>query len=64
MKTDEGVKSQLSISRSDRHDSGKYKCVAENQYGKSELLIYLAVQGKIREWCRGVDKYVDLNQFL
>jgi Down syndrome cell adhesion molecule len=45
MKTDEGVKSQLSISRSDRHDSGKYKCVAENQYGKSEHVIYLAVQG-------------------
>jgi Down syndrome cell adhesion molecule len=46
MKTDEGVKSQLSISRSDRHDSGKYKCSAENQYGKSEHMIYLAVQGE------------------
>jgi hypothetical protein len=45
MKTDEGVKSQLSISRSDRHDSGKYNCAAENQYGKSEHVIYLAVQG-------------------
>lgn len=47
MKTDDGVKSQLSISRSDRHDSGKYKCVAENQYGKSEHVIYLAVQGEL-----------------
>lgn len=45
MKTEEGVRSQLSISRSDRQDSGKYKCVAENQYGRSELLIFLAVQG-------------------
>ncbi|KAL7024043.1 hypothetical protein ACKWTF_012881 [Chironomus riparius] len=44
MKTDEGVRSQLSISRSDRHDSGKYRCVAENQYGRSEHLIFLAVQ--------------------
>jgi hypothetical protein len=46
MKTDEGVRSQLSISRSDRHDSGKYRCVAENQYGRSEHLIFLAVQGE------------------
>lgn len=49
MKTDEGVKSQLSISRSDRHDSGKYKCGAENQYGKSEHMIYLAVQGEAND---------------
>lgn len=49
MKTDDGVNSQLTISRSDRHDSGKYKCVAENQYGKSEHVIYLAVQGRASE---------------
>ena len=44
MKTDEGVRSQLSISRTDRHDSGKYRCVGENQFGRSEHLIFLAVQ--------------------
>lgn len=46
MKTENGVKSQLSLSRSDRHDSGKYRCVAENEFGRSEHLIFLAVQGK------------------
>lgn len=46
MKINDGVNSQLSISRSDRQDSGLYKCVAENSFGKSEHLIYLAVQGK------------------
>lgn len=46
MKTSEGVRSQLSLSVSDRHDSGKYRCVAENQYGRSEHLIFLAVQGE------------------
>jgi Down syndrome cell adhesion molecule len=46
MKREDGTQSQLSISRSDRHDSGKYRCVAENQYGRSEHLIFLAVQGK------------------
>lgn len=46
MKTDEGVNSQLSITRSDRHDSGTYKCTAENSFGRGEHLIYLAVQGR------------------
>lgn len=46
MKTDDGVTSQLTISRTDRQDSGKYRCIAENPYGKSEQLIFLAVQGK------------------
>lgn len=46
MKSEEGINSQLSISRSDRQDSGVYKCVAENLFGKSEHTIYLAVQGK------------------
>lgn len=45
IKTDEGISSQLSISRSDRPDSGVYKCLAENPFGKSEHIIYLAVQG-------------------
>ncbi|XP_073816744.1 Down syndrome cell adhesion molecule 3 isoform X3 [Musca autumnalis] len=44
MKTEKGVDSQLTISRSDRHDSGIYKCVAENPYGRAEQIIYLAVQ--------------------
>lgn len=44
MKTDNGVTSQLSISRADRIDSGKYRCIAENPFGKSEQIIFLAVQ--------------------
>lgn len=48
MKSSDGVNSQLSISRSDRHDSGHYKCLAENPFGKSEHTIYLAVQGRLR----------------
>lgn len=44
IKTETGINSQLSISRSDRHDSGRYKCTAENQFGRSEHMIYLAVQ--------------------
>lgn len=47
MKTDDGINSQLSISRSDRQDSGVYKCLAENLFGKSEHTIYLAVQGEL-----------------
>lgn len=47
MKTNDGINSQLSISRSDRQDSGVYNCVAENLFGKSEHTIYLAVQGKL-----------------
>lgn len=44
MKTEKGVDSQLTIARSDRHDSGMYKCIAENPYGRAEQVIYLAVQ--------------------
>ncbi|BFF92548.1 Down syndrome cell adhesion molecule-like protein Dscam2 [Drosophila madeirensis] len=44
MKTDKGVDSQLTIGHSDRHDSGVYRCVAENPYGRAEQIIYLAVQ--------------------
>lgn len=46
MKSEDGINSQLSISRTDRQDSGVYKCLAENLFGKSEHIIYLAVQGK------------------
>lgn len=45
MNGSDGVNSQLSITRSDRHDSGAYKCLAENKFGTSEHTIYLAVQG-------------------
>ncbi|KAH8340543.1 hypothetical protein KR059_000756, partial [Drosophila kikkawai] len=44
MKTDRGVDSQLTIGHSDRHDSGVYRCVAENPYGRAEQIIFLAVQ--------------------
>ncbi|XP_055715988.1 cell adhesion molecule Dscam2 isoform X2 [Phlebotomus papatasi] len=44
IKTENGVNSQLSISRTDRHDSGRYKCIAENPFGRSEHTIFLAVQ--------------------
>lgn len=45
-----GINSQLSITRSDRQDSGVYKCIAENPFGKSEHIIYLAVQGMWTFW--------------
>ncbi|XP_063973280.1 cell adhesion molecule Dscam1 isoform X2 [Diachasmimorpha longicaudata] len=44
VKTDTGLKSQLSIASSDRQDSGTYRCTADNAYGRSEHLVYLAVQ--------------------
>lgn len=44
LKSEEGVNSHLSISRADRHDSGKYKCIAENPFGRGEHVIFLAVQ--------------------
>lgn len=46
IKTENGLKSQLSIANSDRQDSGVYRCTADNAYGRSEHLIYLAVQGE------------------
>ncbi|XP_055315179.1 cell adhesion molecule Dscam2 isoform X2 [Sitodiplosis mosellana] len=44
MQTTNGINSQLSITHSDRQDSGVYKCIAENPFGKSEHVIYVAVQ--------------------
>ncbi|XP_023034507.1 Down syndrome cell adhesion molecule-like protein Dscam2 isoform X1 [Drosophila willistoni] len=44
MKTEKGVDSQLTVAHSDRHDSGVYRCIAENPYGRAEQIIYLAVQ--------------------
>ncbi|XP_028161362.1 Down syndrome cell adhesion molecule-like protein Dscam2 [Ostrinia furnacalis] len=43
-RSDNGVSSQLNIAHAERHDSGVYRCRAENAYGRDELLIYLAVQ--------------------
>lgn len=60
MKINDGVNSQLSISRSDRQDSGLYKFVAENSFGKSEHLIYLAVQGKFINISRKVSIYISV----
>lgn len=54
MKTNDGVNSQLSISRSDRQDSGTYKCVAENPFGTSEHIIYLAVQGNLLQFIQNI----------
>ncbi|XP_044257604.1 Down syndrome cell adhesion molecule-like protein Dscam2 isoform X1 [Tribolium madens] len=42
--TENGVKSQVTIGRTDREDSGVYKCLAENTFGRSEHIINLAVQ--------------------
>ncbi|XP_024944983.1 Down syndrome cell adhesion molecule-like protein Dscam2 isoform X2 [Cephus cinctus] len=44
VKSENGLKSQLSIGRSDRQDSGVYRCTADNAFGRSEHLVYLAVQ--------------------
>ncbi|XP_016950327.1 cell adhesion molecule Dscam2 isoform X1 [Drosophila biarmipes] len=43
-KTEKGVESRLTIGNSDRHDSGVYRCIAENPYGRAEQIIFLAVQ--------------------
>lgn len=47
-RSENGVSSQLSIAHAERHDSGVYRCRAENAYGRDELLIYLAVQGILK----------------
>ncbi|XP_051862940.1 cell adhesion molecule Dscam2 isoform X2 [Drosophila albomicans] len=44
MKTGNGVDSKLTIVQSERHDSGDYRCTAENPYGHAEHIIFLAVQ--------------------
>lgn len=45
LKKENGLKSQLSIERTDRQDSGLYRCQASNAFGRSEHFIHLAVQG-------------------
>ena len=43
-RSDNGVKSQVIIRRTDRENSGVYKCNAKNSYGVSEHIINLSVQ--------------------
>lgn len=43
-KIENGMKSQITISRADREDSGIYKCHAENAFGRNEHVINLTVQ--------------------
>lgn len=43
-KTENGLKSQVTVLHTDRDDSGSYKCIAENNFGKSQHVINLAVQ--------------------
>ncbi|CAH0405117.1 unnamed protein product [Chilo suppressalis] len=45
-KTDSGLRSHLYISRTERSDSGVYKCQAVNAFGHSDHYIYLSVQEK------------------
>lgn len=47
VRTESGLRSQLSLSRAERRDSGVYRCQAENAFGRSEHLIYASVQGNI-----------------
>lgn len=45
-KNENGIKSQLYITFTERGDSGFYTCKAENAYGKSEHVINLSIQEK------------------
>lgn len=45
LKIDTGLRSQFSILRADREDSGMYRCQAENAFGRAKHTIYFAVQG-------------------
>ncbi|VVC95269.1 unnamed protein product [Leptidea sinapis] len=59
-KTDGGLRSQLYISRTERLDSGVYKCQAVNAYGHSDHYIYLSVQEILSRavrlsWSQGFD---------
>ncbi|KAJ8980637.1 hypothetical protein NQ317_017933 [Molorchus minor] len=42
--TANGLKSQLTINKTDRKDSGLYKCLAENLFGHSDHTINLVIQ--------------------
>lgn len=64
MQTTNGINSQLSITHSDRQDSGVYKCVAENPFGKSEHVIYVAVQGMYCILCVSLSSHSTLSPSL
>lgn len=46
IKTADGLRSVLQLRSAERNDMGEYRCHAENEYGRSELLMYLHVEGK------------------
>lgn len=43
----DGLRSELVVERTDRRDSGAYRCQASNPYGRSDHFVHLAVQGII-----------------
>ncbi|CAH0727697.1 unnamed protein product, partial [Brenthis ino] len=44
VRTSEGVRSSLQLRAAERHDAGEYRCHARNQYGRSDLLMFLQVE--------------------
>lgn len=40
-----GLRSTLQLRAAERADAGEYRCHAHNQFGRSELLVYLHVEG-------------------
>lgn len=40
-----GLKSSLQLRAAEKLDAGEYRCHARNQFGSSELLMYLHVEG-------------------
>lgn len=45
MRTSEGVRSSLQLRAAERQDAGQYRCHARNAYGRSDLLMFLHVEG-------------------
>lgn len=45
VRTADGLRSVLQLRAAERIDAGEYRCHAHNQYGRSELLMYLHVEG-------------------
>ncbi|KOB67736.1 Uncharacterized protein OBRU01_16914, partial [Operophtera brumata] len=50
----EGLRSELVVERTDRRDSGVYRCQASNPYGRSDHFVHLAVQVRL-QWRRPYD---------
>ncbi|XP_072936767.1 cell adhesion molecule Dscam2-like [Epargyreus clarus] len=53
VRTSEGVRSTLTLRAAERGDAGEYRCLARNQYGRSELVMFLHVE-EPPEAARGV----------